>query len=577
MSDSFYPQSVFEYKIILENMNNIEQNSRDYIKDVISDGYKSIEVVIAQNANEIMENINKSPELNKLLTQYIKTQNELATDCIKLINAYKCENKILFQSFDEIKRNLLEKKNIYKSINTTNKTDKNSISDVLNFLSNSIRYYEIKYSAKEKFYLDECLSILKDGEPVQLIRILHTIKTDIFTNDFENFYNIYKTVLGDLKKINDQNKIKDLNGFIENDRQFLSEMVDILSSFELSSLSISDSDMISLKIISKSIVEMYNKSNESYKKIKGENKNIDTDIKILSEEGFKRIIDKNSLSIITEEEAFLNFTKFATKITDNLAKMKASIFDYLLKHSEKSNLKDIIIQIDFAEDLAKLFKAIIIYIDDLISNNNDIDKKSLGIINGIYQSINIKIKNIEDYINSFYEESFKKGIDIDEDIYSSIKSEIFLLCEDNQLDKIERLNEILNTKYDKSIFVQSKNVDFEAEIFIIKKDCILHEVSTFEEIMNHSVLMLRSFDNKDVENYTNFMDSVNDDINALLEKNNITKIYPAISNKFNSMEHVVLVAEKNENFNKGEIIKIISSGFKENDKVLMKANVVCAK
>jgi len=62
-----------------------------------------------------------------------------------------------------------------------------------------------------------------------------------------------------------------------------------------------------------------------------------------------------------------------------------------------------------------------------------------------------------------------------------------------------------------------------------------------------------------------------------LRKNNITPIRPNPQEIFNGKEHEVLVAEKQEGFNKGEIIKLVGSGYRYKDVVLMRANVIAAR
>lgn len=579
-----YPKSFEEYKTILNIIDDTETVSKNYIKEVISDGYSSVEKNIADVVNEIIINRKLIKESNDTLMYYIYRQNEFIENSIKLISSNKCENMSLYTAFDEIKRNFIEKKKIYDElIKDSEKDDTDKMEEVLDFLSHSIRYYEIKYSANEKKYLNECFSILKDAEPTQLIRILQKIKTDIFTNDFENFYNVYKTVLKDLTKKSEQTKIKDLRTFIEQDRKYMSEIIDLLTSFELSFISFSENDTLSIKIISKSIVDMFNNSSESFKNIKMQEKVNLIDIKILSEEGFKRLIDKNGLSIVTEEQAFLNFSMFVGKINELLEQLKKCVFDYLVKNHDRPNAKDVLPEVSFAWDLIDIFEKINSYINNIPKQNLEFDKKASGIIQAIGQTINIKIDNIKENISVFEEEVINKSIDINEDLFYRIKGQIFLKLSDSEegtfqrIEKVstallEETNEVDNDK----IFVISDENMLTKELVKLKKDLILHEVSTFEEITSHSVLMLRTYDEDVIKNFATFMDSISYEIDELLSKNDIIKIRPDISSKFDSKEHVVLVAEKNEKFKKGEIIKIISSGFKENENVLIKASVVCA-
>ena len=46
---------------------------------------------------------------------------------------------------------------------------------------------------------------------------------------------------------------------------------------------------------------------------------------------------------------------------------------------------------------------------------------------------------------------------------------------------------------------------------------------------------------------------------------------------FNGREHEVLMAEVKEGFKKGEIIKTLNKGYRFNDQIILKANVVACK
>jgi molecular chaperone GrpE (heat shock protein) len=66
-------------------------------------------------------------------------------------------------------------------------------------------------------------------------------------------------------------------------------------------------------------------------------------------------------------------------------------------------------------------------------------------------------------------------------------------------------------------------------------------------------------------------------LEVLLRKNNVTPIRPMPHDPFNGREHEVLVAEKQEGFEKGEVIKRLGSGYRYKDIVLVRANVIAAK
>jgi len=46
---------------------------------------------------------------------------------------------------------------------------------------------------------------------------------------------------------------------------------------------------------------------------------------------------------------------------------------------------------------------------------------------------------------------------------------------------------------------------------------------------------------------------------------------------FNPKEHEVLMAESNADFKKGEIVKVMNSGYRRKDLILLRANVIAAR
>ncbi|MDR3238498.1 MAG: nucleotide exchange factor GrpE [Clostridiales bacterium] len=110
-----------------------------------------------------------------------------------------------------------------------------------------------------------------------------------------------------------------------------------------------------------------------------------------------------------------------------------------------------------------------------------------------------------------------------------------------------------------------------------KKNAVLYEISTYEEILQYSVSRLRESDREAVLDYVQLIDESVEKIARVLEKNNISIISPEPREPFNGREHEALMAEKNEAFEKGQIIKRVTSGYRQGDKVLLRANVIAAR
>lgn len=139
-------------------------------------------------------------------------------------------------------------------------------------------------------------------------------------------------------------------------------------------------------------------------------------------------------------------------------------------------------------------------------------------------------------------------------------SEIFAPCRERMENQIIKYTE----KLDKASFR-------------FKKEVLLYEVCTFEEILTHSVSRLRESQNESVTAIAQVLDSTFRSLEVILKKNNITVIRPSIKEQFNAKEHEVIVAEKHESFEKGEIVKVMTAGYRHKDQVILRANVIAAR
>ncbi|MDR1000938.1 MAG: nucleotide exchange factor GrpE [Clostridiales bacterium] len=115
------------------------------------------------------------------------------------------------------------------------------------------------------------------------------------------------------------------------------------------------------------------------------------------------------------------------------------------------------------------------------------------------------------------------------------------------------------------------------EITRFVRDSVLYEVGTFEEILRYSVTRLRESDDDNVKDYVELVDKVTTQMEQLLALDGIEMIRPAPHDMFNGKEHEVIMAEKSGEFAKGEIIKCVTSGYRQGEKILTRANVIAAK
>jgi len=115
------------------------------------------------------------------------------------------------------------------------------------------------------------------------------------------------------------------------------------------------------------------------------------------------------------------------------------------------------------------------------------------------------------------------------------------------------------------------------KVINFKRDGLFFELSTFEEIMHYSVSRLRESLDLHVLEFVVEIDKQYKNIEDILTKYDIEKIAPKPHEPFNAKEHEVLMAEKNDDFKKGEIIKTMNSGYRHNDVVIVRANVIAAR
>lgn len=258
-------------------------------------------------------------------------------------------------------------------------------------------------------------------------------------------------------------------------------------------------------------------------------------------------------------------------------------------------------EILIAEEAAALFNTAFVMLKEqqtettetegqIITNITETERQ---IITGITETLEIKIESLRESIQNFNGESAsllqsfaKEKNDVTDEIKESAYRVIreawlndppdeagvpcfFQRCQEGEAFAPYRAD------YEKHINHYMAKMEKAALRF--KKDILLYEVNTYEEILTHSVSRLMESGNEAVRIIAVRLHDTYTALEVLLRKNNITPIRPSPRDIFNGKEHEVLVAEKQEGFNKGEIIKLVGSGYKHNDLVLLRANVIAAR
>ncbi len=315
---------------------------------------------------------------------------------------------------------------------------------------------------------------------------------------------------------------------------------------------------------------------------------------------------------IFPEQAFEDFKKeFAKKlnlfikILKNMLKNKLE--KELKKYNYNRNIYDIQKQVNeniiMTDEMINVFSKI--HENFITNSNNLLQSESYDIIKGIDETIAIKIESLEENKNYFFEEcqalienyksnkfecSEKDMLLIIDEAFNKIQSEIFSTSFINNIGRDVEKNEIkyvMEKNFDEEFYnkykqkfikaMENQQSSIKKKIINFKKENLLYEISTFEEIINYSVSRLRDSADEKVTDYAVLIDNSFNIINHILSKNGIFVLSPKPHELFNSKEHEVLMAEKNEDFNKGEIIKLMNSGYKQDDVVIMRANVIAAK
>jgi len=220
-------------------------------------------------------------------------------------------------------------------------------------------------------------------------------------------------------------------------------------------------------------------------------------------------------------------------------------------------------------------------------NENDI-------INGINETLIIKTEVLAENIAAFEETkcnfnsgdllfTIKERELLLEELFPVLRGKFFIETDENDIIMDAFYKDAAETKAITSYYKRIEDICQKEEERAQKavkrfyKDNVLFEISTFEEILQYSVTRLRESENENVQNYVDMIDECARIIENTLKEVGIAMIRPNPHEYFNGKEHEILMAEHIEGFAKGEIIKSIASGYRLNDQILIRANIIAAK
>ena len=220
------------------------------------------------------------------------------------------------------------------------------------------------------------------------------------------------------------------------------------------------------------------------------------------------------------------------------------------------------------------------------------------ILRGVAQTIEIKVETMKEATKEFFEDSDSRV----EDFFQEAKSpagreglyaagEDFVLTQLLELGKGQNGAQVVQDVLDKLLesdgfegykrdieraWEKRKDV-LNKKILTYKRDNLFFELSTFEEIMHYSVSRLRESADEKITLFVAEIDIQHKKLDGVLARHGIEKIVPVAHEQFNAKEHEVLMAEENEGFKKGEIIKTMNSGYRQGGQLIVRANVIAAR
>ena len=552
----FMEQDCFKEEYIFTLKENFLENKKQLKRLILADFMNNIKnnkslALFDEDIFNIYKNIidNYKLFLNKTETLQFKFNDKILKNLNGIISVLKSQVTFFLEdNYKDINPVYIEKKsiineyidNIYKAIDNLFEDDFNQI-DIKNIKQYVIDLIVEKIIFSYKTNLIECFNAINDIE--------NRKKVNYFNEILEEEQEILTSIV--------KHQIKALEDLCEN-----------------------DDEKNKIENILKPIIEGYQQDSKKFNNLNQEIKAIDTNVNINFEKD-----DLNIKNLVLD--IFKNVAepkdKFKDKIIKSFDKYISLVKEQIiLNKKEEINLTKEKIEksLTFSKSITDIFYNLTLYIKE----NNDfyVENSFFNIIDGIYESIDIKVCNIKEKEEEILLEKEEVYNNIG-DILNKIENTPIKYNFDNIYDllkedfKIDSLIQELNIKdilsnLDKAFMLYIKKI----EDFI--KNTILFEISTFQEIIYYSVVRLRECEEENIKELVSYIDDTENNIEKELINNDILLIKPKPYDMFNVKEHEVLIAEKNDEFLKGQIIKVINYGYKIKDKeVIKRATIIAAK
>lgn len=235
---------------------------------------------------------------------------------------------------------------------------------------------------------------------------------------------------------------------------------------------------------------------------------------------------------------------------------------------------------DLANVVIETFISIIEYskeYEEILLNH----KEEHQIIKAISETLVMKIENIKDGLESFLDEiktmSYSANsldiCDIALQQWHNAGDMTPVLAED--FFKGLQNHPEIQQKLAKS--VNSKMQALGKQEMFYKKNQLLFEITTFNDLLNYSIARLKESTEIDVLMYIQVVEEANSMINTTLVNYDIRPVNPSPHTVFNGKEHEVIMTQSQEGFKKGEIIKVSNQGYHQRGIVIVRASVIVAR
>lgn len=579
---SKYDEKIFEYFHHLmwyyyQTINLYEQNKESITNPKVKDIMDGICTVLSSQLNQFEEN----QQNEYIYMDRITTRNPIRIEKDEIIS--KAKNKVLkSMSFINDKYNDNQSDFCYSYV----------ISNILSSRDSHLTY----------------------------ITLLDDIYKGIINNTIDLLYQTYiEITMTSIEKINNLQFRKAANFYYESIKQEKENLEIIIKvqinalEDELKNMNIEVLEHQKINQILDTLIEAYQHLGREIESLAAYFKEIESvvkEINLLNKEQFvEYIVNEGSKKYIQDlsSKEFPNDIKILNdKINEikldfefELNKTTKEIIDYKLVCFNKAN--DIKNEVDnFIKDKTAMtneFLECFIY----IKNYYDENKESLfntsysDIFKGIYETIEIKIESLSEnrdmFLETLYNVSNNLSFNITDQNKEKIQADILQLWYNkhpfSKKEFIDLLESIYNAIEQHEIILKYKNnVKKQKDLKLNQinksyinflKDSLLFELTTYEEILNYSISRLRQTDIEIVNDFIKVIDEVSSKIDKLLLQYNIETIKPNPYDLFDGKEHEILMAEKNKDFEKGQIIKLMNTGYKYNNAVIIRANVIAAK